>query len=70
MDDVQLSLAKSMAWQQAKGHLNAMVAAEGHRRLVVPPHQSDLDRAEEKSAKVAQAVREFIDMMEMEGWSE
>ncbi len=67
-----MQLHKAIQWELAKGHLRAMMVAEGHRRLSENTRLSKewLDECEGKFGRLKQKIEAFIAEIENEGLCE
>lgn len=70
MDDAQVGMQKAVLWEEAKGKLRAMAAAEGYRGLCEPMTASHRERCTQRWEKVNAAVEKFIDETESNGLNE
>jgi hypothetical protein len=70
MEESQISMQKWMLWEQAKGALRAMVAAEGFRRLC-DPMTVELEKTYFSHwQKLSADVENMIAHAEDNGWPE
>lgn len=70
MDEYQLRMQKAVLWEQAKGTLRAMVAAEGLRVHCRPVSRELERRYFEQWEALSAAIEGFITNAEDHGWHE
>ena len=72
MTEAEVQLHKAIQWELSKGHLQAMIVADGHRRLSEKVQLSKewLDECEGKYGRLKQKIEAFIAEIENEGLCE
>lgn len=70
MDQHQVRMQKAVLWEQAKGALRAMVAAEGFRQLCQPMSPEMERRFGQQWETLNAAIEGFITNAEEHGWPE
>ena len=72
MSESDIQLHKAIQWELAKGYLQAMIVAEGHRRLSEKTSLSSewLDECGARFKQLKQEIEAFVSKIENEGLSE
>lgn len=72
MSEADVQLHKAIQWELAKGHLLAMMVADGHRRLSEKARLSRewLDECDARFGKLKREIEGFISTIEDQGLSE
>ncbi len=70
MREVEIQLQKAVLWEEAKGKLRAMVAAQGHRRLCEPMTSEREKLLFDEYLAMEKRIEAFIEEVEMDGLQE
>ena len=72
MSEADVQLHKAIQWELAKGHLLAMMVADGHRRLSEKARLSRewLDECDARFGRLNREIKAFISTIEDQGLGE